>query len=96
MTGSLGIWPVRVEAEGLAEQLGRRLRESYFGRGSSPGPRGHFFQQSFGQHSQWVLIMATGIAARFIDGLLQDKHHDPAVVVLDEAGALRHRFGWRP
>jgi cobalt-precorrin 5A hydrolase len=29
--------------------------------------------------------MATGIAARFIDGLLQDKHHDPAVVVIDEA-----------
>jgi cobalamin biosynthesis protein CbiG len=29
--------------------------------------------------------MATGIAARFIDGLVQDKHRDPAVVVVDEA-----------
>jgi len=30
--------------------------------------------------------MATGIAVRFVDGLLRDKHRDPAVVVLDEAG----------
>jgi cobalt-precorrin 5A hydrolase len=30
--------------------------------------------------------MATGIAVRFLDGMLRDKHHDPAVVVLDEAG----------
>ena len=30
--------------------------------------------------------MATGIATRFVDGLLHDKQTDPAVVVLDEAG----------
>jgi cobalt-precorrin 5A hydrolase len=30
--------------------------------------------------------MATGIATRFLDGLLRDKHRDPAVVVVDEAG----------
>jgi cobalt-precorrin 5A hydrolase len=44
------------------------------------------FREQFGQRSQWVLIMATGIATRFVDGLLRDKHQDPAVVVLDEAG----------
>ena len=44
------------------------------------------FQEQFGQRSQWVLVMATGIAIRFIDGILRDKHQDPAVVVLDEAG----------
>jgi cobalt-precorrin 5A hydrolase len=44
------------------------------------------FRGQFGQRSQWVLIMATGIATRFVDGLLRDKHQDPAVVVLDEAG----------
>jgi len=44
------------------------------------------FQEQFGQRSQWVLVMAAGIAARFIDGMLRDKHQDPAVVVLDEAG----------
>ena len=44
------------------------------------------FREQFGQRPQWVLIMATGIATRFVDGLLRDKHQDPAVVVLDEAG----------
>jgi cobalt-precorrin 5A hydrolase len=44
------------------------------------------FREQFGQRSQWVLVMATGIAARFVDGLLLDKHRDPAVVVLDEVG----------
>ena len=44
------------------------------------------FQEQFGQRSQWVLVMAIGIAVRFIDGMLRDKHQDPAVVVLDEAG----------
>jgi cobalt-precorrin 5A hydrolase len=44
------------------------------------------FQEQFGQRAQWVLVMATGIAVRFIDGMLHDKHQDPAVVVLDEAG----------
>jgi cobalt-precorrin 5A hydrolase len=44
------------------------------------------FQEQFGQRSQWVLVMATGIAVRFLDGMLRDKHRDPAVVVLDEAG----------
>jgi len=32
------------------------------------------------------MIAASGIAVRFLDGLAQDKHSDPAVVVLDEAG----------
>jgi cobalt-precorrin 5A hydrolase len=44
------------------------------------------FQEQFAQRSQWVLVMATGIATRFVDGVLHDKHQDPAVVVLDEAG----------
>ena len=44
------------------------------------------FQEEFAQRSQWVLVMATGIATRFVDGVLQDKHQDPAVVVVDEAG----------
>jgi cobalt-precorrin 5A hydrolase len=85
MKGAVGIWPVRVEAAGLAEELVRRLSGELFRPWEQSGSQRVFFQQSFPLHSQWVLIMATGIAARFVDGLLQDKHHDPAVVVVDEA-----------
>src|SRR5271168_4906059 len=42
------------------------------------------FAAAFPRHCQWVLVMATGIAVRFLDGLIADKHGDPAVVVLDE------------
>jgi cobalamin biosynthesis protein CbiG len=58
------------------------------GMAQSPGARSQKerFQEQFSQRSQWVLVMATGIATRFVDGLLHDKHQDPAVVVLDEAG----------
>ena len=34
----------------------------------------------------FVLFLATGAAVRIIAPLLQDKHHDPAVVCVDEAG----------
>jgi cobalt-precorrin 5A hydrolase len=85
MTGGVGIWPVRVQAEVLADRLGQRLAGELFRPWEQPGSQRELFKQSFALHSQWVLIMATGIAARFLDGLLQDKHHDPAVVVIDEA-----------
>jgi cobalt-precorrin 5A hydrolase len=44
------------------------------------------FAAVYRQHTQWIMIAASGIAVRFLDGLAQDKHSDPAVVVLDEAG----------
>ncbi len=44
------------------------------------------FAAAYRQHTQWIMIAASGIAVRFLDGLVQDKHSDPAVVVLDEAG----------
>jgi len=81
----LGIWPVRVEAEKLGEALAQRLGGELVRPWEAPSQKA-LFQEQFGQRSQWVLVMATGIAARFIDGMLRDKHRDPAVVVLDEAG----------
>jgi len=89
----LGIWPVRVEAEKLGEVLAQRLGGELVRpwRDSAPSEelsvsQKALFQEQFGQRSHWVLVMATGIAIRFIDGMLRDKHRDPAVVVLDEAG----------
>jgi cobalt-precorrin 5A hydrolase len=101
MRAELGIWPVRIEAEKLGDVLAQRLGGELFRPwlGAEPQHAGvgetelrgtesqkARFRKQFGQRSHWVLVMATGIATRFVDGLLQDKHQDPAVVVLDEAG----------
>ncbi|MBI2860995.1 MAG: precorrin-3B C(17)-methyltransferase [Chloroflexi bacterium] len=41
---------------------------------------------AFSRYPRLVLIMAAGIAVRTIAGEIRDKHSDPAVVVLDDAG----------
>ena len=86
MSASLGIWPVRVEAERLADALAQQLGGDLFRPWEREEAQKSQFQALFRQRAQWVLVMATGIATRFLDGLLQDKHQDPAVVVVDEAG----------
>lgn len=86
MSHGLGIWLVRPEAERLAERLAGLLDAELFRPWQREETQKAQFQARFGQHSHWVLIMATGIATRFVEGLLRDKHCDPAVVVLDEAG----------
>ena len=91
MRSELGIWAVRMEAEKLgevlAERLGGELIRPWRGAESQKAESQKVrFREQFGQRSHWVLVMATGIATRFVDGLLRDKHQDPAVVVLDEAG----------
>lgn len=87
MDASLGIWLVRAEAEALAAALQAALG----GTIHRPWQQTELTQKqqfaaSYRQHAQWVLIGASGIALRFIDGLSKDKHTDPALVVLDEAG----------
>ncbi len=44
--------------------------------------------QVFRQYRHLVLIMATGIAVRLLADRLEDKHHDPGVVVVDDSGAF--------
>jgi cobalt-precorrin 5A hydrolase len=85
VTAAIGIWPVRAEAGALGERLAARLSGELFRPWEGLESQKAIFRERFASHAQWVLIMATGIAARFIDGLLQDKHVDPAVVVVDEA-----------
>lgn len=86
MSNALGIWPVRHGAERLAQRLARPLGGKVFRPWEREEPQKEQFQAQFTQHSHWILIMAAGIATRFVDGLLLDKHRDPAAVVLDEAG----------
>jgi cobalt-precorrin 5A hydrolase len=43
------------------------------------------FASSFPDYSQWILVMAAGIAVRYLEGLTRHKRIDPGVVVIDEA-----------
>ncbi len=84
MTPGTGVWPVRAQAEKLGVLVAQRLGGELFRPWQLPEPQKARFQEHFEQRSQWVLVMATGIATRFVEGLLRDKRQDPAVVVLDE------------
>jgi len=82
-----GIWLVRPESEALANVLQNRLGGSLYRPWlNSAVVQKDQFAAAYRQHTQWIIIAASGIAVRFLDGLVQDKHSDPAVVVLDEAG----------
>ncbi len=42
-------------------------------------------REAFTQYDGLVFVMACGIAVRMIAELIQDKYHDPAIVVVDDA-----------
>ena len=83
---STGIWIVRLEAEALgrhlAAALGGQLHRPHADAGPSNRQR---FAEQFRTCRQWVMVMAAGIAVRYLQGLAGDKRTDPAVVALDEA-----------
>ena len=87
VSDSLGIWLVRAEGEALAAVLQKRLGGAIF-RPWLQTDSSHKaqFAASYRRHTRWIMVAASGIAVRFLDGLPADKHSDPAVVVLDEAG----------
>jgi len=82
-----GIWLVRPESEALALALQQRLGGVLYRPWlNTEITQKQQFAAAYRQQSQWVMIAACGIAVRFLDGLAMNKHSDPAVVVLDEAG----------
>lgn len=82
----LAVWLVRREGEPLAERIQTSLPEvKVFYPEAGLLCAKERFRACFADYD-WVLVMSTGIAVRYIDGLLVDKHQDPAVVVLDEGG----------
>lgn len=87
MNESLGIWLVRAESEALAAvlhaQLGGALYRPWL---NSAVAQKQQFAAEYRRHAQWVMVAASAIAVRFLDGLAQNKHSDPALVALDEAG----------
>lgn len=69
-------------------QLGRRLARQ-LGRGeivSSPASARQTLQDLFSDGRPLVCIMALGIVVRILGPLARNKHLDPPVVVVDEAG----------
>ena len=86
MNESLGIWMVRKQSEALAITLQTKFDGELF-RPWLDKDQAQIaqFSQVFHTHCQWIILAASGIAVRFLNGLTQDKHSDPAVVVLDEA-----------
>lgn len=85
MSNTLGIWSLRQEAEPIGELLASKLDGKHFRpwQNHELTPKEQF-QLVYHDCDQWVLIMTTGIAVRFIDSLGCDKFTDPAIVVLDE------------
>ncbi|AEF53933.1 cobalt-precorrin 5A hydrolase [Marinomonas posidonica] len=68
----------------LAERLCGLYPEAQFEY--KPKPFADKVQQAFIQQDQLLFICATGIVMRTLAPVLQDKHQDPPVLVLDEAG----------
>lgn len=85
----LGIWPVRIEGEALAlhlqEELGGTLYRPWL-QAELPQKSQFAAAYGIGRHRQWIVLGASGIALRFLTGLIKDKYTDPAVVLMDEAG----------
>ncbi len=84
MTSSLGIWIVRAQAERLGRHLEHSLRGKLCGLETGDQSNREAFVTSYSSYGQWILIMSTGIAVRYLQGLPRDKTTDPAIVVLDE------------
>ena len=85
MKTAIGIWIVRQEGLNIGRYLATRLDAECYCPNENSGPSNReAFTSCFRERRQWVLIMTTGIAVRYLQGLLKDKESDPGVVVLDE------------
>jgi len=85
MISAIGIWIVRKEAEELGRHLEVKLGGRLGGLDCCCGETNRdAFKSRYASYQQWVLVMTTGIALRYLDGLIKDKRTDPGVVVIDE------------
>jgi cobalt-precorrin 5A hydrolase len=85
VASAIAVWAVRQQGLDIGSYLASRLQaECYAPDELSPLKNREAFTKRFHEHEQWVLVMTTGIAVRYLQGLLKDKDSDPGVVVLDE------------
>jgi cobalt-precorrin 5A hydrolase len=82
---AIGVWIVRQQGLDIGRYLAVELGGKLYAADEISGPTNRdAFSDRFYEHRQWVLVMTTGIAVRYLQGLLKDKESDPGVVVLDE------------
>ena len=81
---TLAVLPVRAEAAALSEALAAGLPAGLLRPWELARTPRDLLAERFGRYSGWVLVMASGIATRFLSGLPVSKFSDPAVVVIDE------------
>ena len=71
----LGIWLVRPEGDALAAALQARLGGDIYRPWLQPEvAQKTQFAASYRRHAQWIMVAASGIAVRFLEGLPVDKH----------------------
>lgn len=82
----IAVWLTRCDALPLGQRLAAGLDADLYQPwlDAVETPRA-LFRRQFRLHRQWVVVTATGIAVRYLDGLPENKRQDPAIVVLDEA-----------
>jgi cobalt-precorrin 5A hydrolase len=82
---AIAVWTVRQQGLDIGRYLARELACKLYAADEISGfTNRETFSERFHEHQQWVLVMTTGIAVRYLQGLLADKQSDPGVVVLDE------------
>jgi cobalt-precorrin 5A hydrolase len=82
---AIAVWTVRQQGLDIGRYLARELACKLYAADEISGSTNReTFSERFHEHQQWVLVMTTGIAVRYLRGLLKDKDSDPGVVVLDE------------
>ena len=82
---NLAVWSVRETAQPMASFLAEQLPAAEV-LGGSASSNQQLFRSVYRQYGAWIFIGTTGIAVRYLQGLLVDKHTDPGVVLVDEAG----------
>ena len=82
---NLAVWSVRETAQPMASFLAEKLPAAEV-LGGSASSNQQLFRSVYRQYGAWIFIGTTGIAVRYLQGLLVDKHTDPGVVLVDEAG----------
>ena len=94
---TLAVLPVRAEGWALGEFLTAGFMASGLDASllrpweGDASPR-ELLSSRFTDFSGWVLLMASGIATRFLSGLPESKLSDPAVVCSTRARASQSRF----